>query len=153
MVQKIGLRSLAVVVFLWGAGCSTIHALDTGGVRTMPLAEFAALPGQVGAEQLTEQMPFIVHIAAGETVPMQIQLELPLATLQAGENVLQFKCDVYLYIARDAMEVSPDGVRWATMGDFDAIKELFGVGQGSFRLGFGATADEGAIVTAALVAE
>jgi hypothetical protein len=138
------------IAFVLAAGCSGIRTIDASGVRTMTVADLEALPESPDGNPFAAGEPVVVHVAAGEVLPLHLELSLPFLALEAGENRVRFARDVWLHISSDGMCISPDGQRWAMMGDFDAIKELFGFGQGSFQIGFGARAGEGAFVSAAV---
>jgi len=58
----------------------------------------------------------MVHFAPGDAVPLKLETDLPFATLEAGENLVRFDRDVYLYVAPGAFLVSPDAQRWAEAG-------------------------------------
>jgi hypothetical protein len=46
-------------------------------------------------------------------------------------------------LSRTQLEVSPDGQRWASLGDLRALKKLFGFRNGQLSVGFQATKAEG----------
>ena len=127
-------------------GCSGIRTVDTGGVPTLTIAELDAGHAGESLRGVTEGHAAIIHFAPGDEVPVEFATHLPFATLEAGTNTMRFDHDVYLYIASDSFLVSPDMQRWAFIGDFSTIRELFGGGQGTFQLGFGAAEGQPATI-------
>lgn len=126
------------------AGCSGIQTLDTSTVKTVSLAELPQIaPPEEGAE--AEGIgPMIVHVKAGERIPLRLAIDTPFAALEAGENAIVFQRDVYLYIDPSAAMLGFDGVRFARLGDWKALKKLAGVEAGQLAIGFGAGKSDGA---------
>jgi len=75
------------------------------------------------------------------------------ATLQPGVNTLRFERDVYLFLSKDGVLLSPDGERWARLEDLKALKELFGLCRGSMAIGFGVSQKDGGVLSIGLGAE
>ena len=80
-------------------------------------------------------------------MPLKAEMDTPIATLIPGDNQIRFNRDAYVHISNRMMLVSPDGERWASIGDWDVLKKLFGIEGGAFNLGFGATEEDGSFMT------
>lgn len=140
---------LAVCLTL-GAGCASgIRQLDTTGATRLTLAGLkdAAQGKRLGAA-LQGGGKVVVHVKAGERIPLRLSSRLGPLVLEAGpQNALRCERDVYVYIGGREVLLGPDGRRWARVGDWRALKKLFGMRRGgSFRVGFGARKGEGAAV-------
>jgi hypothetical protein len=137
--------ALALGIAAAAAGCSGIQTLDASTVKTVALAELpaAVAPSAEGAAPVVGPGPMIVHVKAGERIPLRLALEAPFAEIAAGENAIVFTRDVYLYIDPSAVLIGFDGVRFARLGDWDAIQELAGIEGGQLSIGFGAGVTEG----------
>lgn len=143
--------SLAVVGLALLTGCSGIRQLEVKDTPTYTLADLQT-QGDAAAARLSGQNgPTIVHLRKGEALPVTLQLGLPGVTLLPGDNRLRFDRDVYVWIGADGAYLSPDGARWAQVGDHRAMRKLFGLGKGgSFQLGLGASKDRGAFISASV---
>ncbi len=124
-------------------GCSGITRAPA--VKTVPLSDFRQNQEMIGSEIAGDGL--IVHVPAGETVPLEVAVQLPFAQVDAGENQLRFTRDIYLFISTKAILLSPDGVSFAPIYKFKSIKRLFGASQGSLRIGFGANKERGPTVS------
>ncbi|MBI5486444.1 MAG: hypothetical protein HY905_03840 [Deltaproteobacteria bacterium] len=128
-------------------GCSGIRSVDTAGVPTVTAVDLGAETVGEALGRVAQGGAVVVRFAPGDTVPLKMETDLPFATIEAGENVVRFERDVYLYVGPGAFLVSPDAERWAEAGVLEAIKELFGAATGTFQFGFGARAGEPAAFT------
>jgi hypothetical protein len=124
-------------------GCSGIRTLDTSTLKTVSLEELPQVAADAEGAAAKGPGPMIVHVKAGETVPLHLAFEVPFASLEAGENRIVFKRDVYLYIDPSTAMLGFDGKTFARMGDWKALKKLAGVKTGSLSVGFGAGKTEG----------
>jgi hypothetical protein len=126
-------------------GCTSIYHMDSTQLKVIPVSEAISEPAKwadVGKE-LQEGKDVVFHIREGQTIPLRVNMALPMATLQPGKNSLLFTRDTYLLISRSAMRISPDGQRWADISDFKSQKALFGFSKGGVSVGFHATKEEG----------
>ena len=89
----------------------------------------------------------VVHLKAGESIALELAAELPFAKLQPGDNKLSFTRDVYLFISREGVMLSPDGVSFAPLQKVKGLKKLFGAEKGFFKVGFKVSKDEGAAIS------
>jgi hypothetical protein len=135
--------AFALLVGAAAAGCSGIQTLDTSTLKTVSLEELPQIAAGVEGDAAKGPGPMIVHVKSGEKVPLHLSLDLPFAELAAGENMIVFKRDVYLYITPDTAMLGFDGVRFARIGDWEAVKKIAGVKTGSLSVGFGAGKSEG----------
>lgn len=151
-------RSIApflALVTLAGTGCARVQQLDLHGVPQRTLAEVTADPSSLAApEGGGEASPVVVHLAAGDRIPLTLRVAMPALHVEPGDNVLVFDREAYLYIVPGrSVLISPDGERWASPGDGRTIRQLFGVHHGTFQVGFGVREEGGAVATVALEAQ
>jgi len=125
------------------AGCSGIQTLDASTVKVVSLEELPQIAADVEGAAAKGPGPMIVHVKAGEKIPLRLAFEAPFAALEAGQNAIVFQRDVYLYITPDTAMLGFDGVRFARIGDWKALQELAGVKTGSLSIGFGAGKSDG----------
>jgi hypothetical protein len=125
------------------AGCSGIRTIDGSTLKTVTLAELPQVAAEAGEGPGAGPGPMIVHVRAGERIPLRLTLEVPFAELAAGENAIVFTRDVYLYVSPDTAMLGFDGARFARVGDWAALKRLAGVETGTLSIGFGAGKTEG----------
>jgi len=141
------MRAMTVIAFALlvceAAGCSGIQTLDTSTLKTVSLEELPKIAAGEDGAAAKGPGPMVVHVKAGEKVPLNLSLDLPFAELEAGENKIVFTRDVYLYITPDTAMLGFDGKRFARIGDWKALKKLAGVKTGSLSIGFGAGKTEG----------
>ncbi|MCK9461508.1 MAG: hypothetical protein M0R80_17900 [Proteobacteria bacterium] len=137
------MKTVALALLLCAAGCSGIRTLDTTTVKTFSLDELPQIAsgGVDGAAK--GPGPMIVHIKAGEKVPLHLAIDVPFAKLEAGENAIVFTRDVYLYVTPDTAMLGFDGRTFARIGDWKALKKLAGVENGTLSVGFGAGKSDG----------
>lgn len=140
---------LLLAAFVALTACSGIRTLDLKDTPTLTLPDLKT-QGAAVAERFTGKGgPIAVHLRAGEELPVRLHLEVPGLTLVPGNATLRFDRDLWVLFGPDGLSISPDGHRWAAMGDGPAIRELFGLGKGgSFQVGFGVTAQDGAFISA-----
>jgi len=136
------------MLLVWGcaalaAGCSGIRTIDTSTVKTVSLEELPQIAPPEGDAAAQGPGPMVVHVKAGEKIPLHLAFDAPFAALEAGENAIVFQRDVYLYIDPSAAMLGFDGVRFARMGDWKALKKLAGVEAGQLSIGFGAGKSDG----------
>ena len=133
-------RTILIVWFFAAAaaGCSGVRTIDSGTIRTVSLSELPQVAAEVEGSATKGPGPMIVHVKAGERIPLRLELEAPFAALEAGENAIVLRRDVYLYVAPDDVMLGFDGARFARMGDWKTLKKLAGVGKGQLAIGFGA---------------
>ena len=131
------------------AGCAGIQTIDTSGISTVALADFIADPG-ARSDQILKQ-GLIIRVPAGSTIPLRLQADISIMTLEPGVNTIRFNQEVYFYASRGKLMLSPDGKRWAHLHQPRAVKELFGLAKrGSFSIGFGASKKDGVFVLLAV---
>ena len=137
------MAAFALLVGAAAAGCSGIQTLDASTVKVVSLEELPQIAAGAEGDAAKGPGPMIVHVKAGERIPLRLAFEAPFASLEAGENAIVFRRDVFLYITPDTAMLGFDGVRFARMGDWEALKELAGVKSGSLSIGFGAGKSDG----------
>jgi hypothetical protein len=128
------------------AACSSIHLMDSTKRDVISVPDGVSEPAtweKVGKE-IQAGRDVVLKIRKGQTIPLVITLVFPGVQLKAGENSLVFSRDLYLLLSSSAMQISPDGRRWADIGDLASHKELFGFSGGDISVGFRATKEEGA---------
>ncbi|HQH28969.1 MAG TPA: hypothetical protein PLP17_16370 [Oligoflexia bacterium] len=121
----------------------------------MKLSELSAEPGKY--EKLIDEIEhgnhFILRVGPGEALPLRAAMTLPFVRLEAGNNKLVFSREVYIYLAKGVLRLSPDAQQWADIQDTDAMKEIFGVDTFNLLLGFGANQADGAFFSFSLGSE
>jgi hypothetical protein len=150
----LALSALFALAALATSGCARIHQMDVGGVPVRSLAEITAEPATLeGLREGREDAAVVVHVGAGDRLPLRLRVALPAFHVEAGDNVLVFDREAYLYIAPGRMILlSPDGRRWAAPGDGRALRELFGARHGTFEVGFGVGREVGPFASVGLEA-
>ncbi len=147
------LIAASLFLLLLTPGCAGRQKLDTTNVAQVSLAEYEADPLAFGTPMDPDAEPVIVKIPAGEKIPLKIDMSIPFAKVIAGRTRMQFTLDVYLYMGRGKFLISPDGERWAEMGDWKALKKLFNFDKGLFSVGFGVSAADGTFMSLAIKTE
>lgn len=153
--MKNGVKSTYLIasLLLMITGCTSIHRMDSTQLNVFPVSEAISEPARWAdaGRELQEGKDVVFHIREGETIPVKVNMVLPMATLQPGKNNLVFTRDTYLLISRSAIRISPDGQRWADINDVKSQKVLFGFNKGGLSVGFHATAEEGAEISVDIV--
>ncbi len=126
---------------LCAGACSSISQFDTSKMKAVEIVSSTASQEQwksVESEiNAGREVLFLIH--KGESVPLIVKVQLPMATLGAGNNILVFTRDTYLLISRAGLQVSPDGQRWANIEDLAGQRELYGYTSGSMSMGLSAS--------------
>lgn len=96
----------------------------------------------------------VLRMRRGETLPVRLTSRLGVAHLAVADGKgsspeLVLDRDVWIYIAPRRALISPDGQRWARLGDWKTMRRLFGLRGGSFQVGLGVSAARGAELTLA----
>ena len=142
------LSPLAALGLLLSTGCAGIHTLDTARIRTVSLPDYQAEIARAPEAWKLPPEGVILKVAKGLTLPLNVEVTTTIASLVPGANKVRLDRDLYLYLSPTSVELSPDGERWAVMGNFRGFQELFGAHRGgSFQLGLGVTKGEGPFVT------
>jgi hypothetical protein len=89
----------------------------------------------------------VVKVEAGQTLPLKLDLVLPMTKLVAGQNQLLFTRDTYFLVSHTKLRVSPDGRHWADAYDFNAMKKLFGFEKGDLSIGFESSGQQGGVIS------
>jgi len=147
------LTASSLLVLLLTAGCAARQKFDTTNVAQVTLKEYEADPLAYGTPMDPDAKPVIVKIPAGEKIPLKIDLSIPFAKVITGRTRMKFTLDVYLYMGKGKFLISPDGQRWAAMGDWKALKRLFNFDKGLFSVGFGVSAVDGTFMSLAIKTE
>jgi hypothetical protein len=137
-----GMAKMALTLVL-ASGCSGITTI--GPVKTLTMQELKQNGSQIAQE--IQKDGLVVHLKAGESIALGLGAELPFAKLQPGDNKLLFTRDVYLFISKDGVMLSPDGISFAPLQKVKGLKKLFGADRGFFRVGFKVSKDEGAAIS------
>jgi hypothetical protein len=143
----------SLLVLLLTAGCAARQKIDTTNVAQVTLKEYEADPLAYGTPMDPDAEPVIVKIPAGAKIPLKIDMSIPFAKVIAGRTRMKFTLDVYLYMGEGKFLISPDGERWAAMGDWKALKRLFNFDKGLFSVGFGVSAVDGTFMSLAIKTE
>ena len=131
------MNKLIFVIVLLGitlTACSSVQKPDTSRVKTIPLSEFHTLSEENTRELYQEG--FIMFIPKGTVVAVKINLQIPAAQFKAGNNVLTFTRDLYVYLSQRNMLLSLNKKDWGAVGDMDALKQIFDIESGALALNF-----------------
>ena len=148
-VHKFQSAFLIGSLLLMTTGCASIYRADITRLNVVPLSEVDAEPAkweEVGKE-LQEGKDVVFFIQKGQAIPLEMNVALPMATLQPGANSLVFTRDTYLLVSHSNMRISPDGRRWANISDLKSQKKLFGYKEGALSVGLHSTKEEGTKIT------
>jgi len=137
------MKAVALALLVCAAGCSGIQTLDASTVKAVSLEELPQIAAEAEGAAAKGPGPMIVHVKAGEKIPLRLAFDAPFAALEAGQNAIVFQRDVYLYVTPDTAMLGFDGVRFARIGDWKALKKLAGVETGQLSIGFGAGKNDG----------
>jgi len=130
------------------SGCAGVQRLDRTSIPTLTVAELRA--SKQDPAWLLKAMGsrgVVVRVRAGEELPVRLGSSIGFATLRAGDNRLRFDREVWLYLARKKVLLSPDGRRWVGLGDWRAMKRVFDMRRGTVQVGFGVKRGQGAVIT------
>ncbi len=145
---------LAVVGAAVALGCGGVQTLRKDVSQASTIEQIKANPESFVERIKNPGDGILLAIKKGETVTLRLDLKTPsIATLQPGVNTLRFERDVYLFLSRNGVLLSPDGQRWARVEDMKAIKELFGLSRGTLQIGLGVSKEDGAVLSIGLGAE
>lgn len=134
-------------------GCAGAQRVDRGAYEVVALDQLAA-DGEAFAERIQGGGdPLMIKIEAGQEAVLDLDVRLPFAAVEAGDNKLRFERDVYLLFSEGGLLLSPDGELFAPIHDFEALKEVFGFDGGQLSVGLGISEAEGARVKVLLAAE
>lgn len=136
-----GVASLVASV----SACSSVREMDVSGIPQVSLDP----PSNAKAigKAFEDGGAVVVLLRKGDAIPLVASIELPMARLESGRNVLRFSRDVWLYLSRESVRISADRRRWALLGDPEGLQEIFGLERGTVQMGFRATEADGAAIT------
>jgi hypothetical protein len=143
------LACMACALAVAMAGCSSIVQMDSTKREVLAVPDGLNEPAtweKVGKE-VQAGRDVVLKIRKGQSIPLVLTLVFPGVQLKTGENSLLFTRDVYLLISSSMMRISPDGQRWADIGDMASHRELFGFSGGDIAVGFSATKEAGARIS------
>lgn len=135
----------AILIVGLVAGCAGIQTMDTSNIETVNMTDFSADPAKYGFADGPPKRDLIVKIDKGHSVPLYLSIDSNIVKLEVDQNKIYFDRDVYLYLSKSKLLLSPDGKRWVSFGK--GMKELFGVRKTSIGLGLHANKKQGAIIT------
>ena len=140
-------HSILLPFLLLSAACSSVGPLELRDTPTLTLGELRQQPAQFG-ERIKAGEAVVVHVKAGEEVPLLVSVDIPGLTFLPGQNRVRFERDVYVHYGAGSMHISADGETWAAVGDFRGMARLFGLGHGgTFQVGAGVNATDGPMVS------
>ena len=128
-------------------GCGGVQRLDTRSVPSFTLTEMRAPEGPTRVRAALGRGGFVVRVKKGEALPVRLSTRLGVARLKSQRNELVFERDVYLFVAKRRVHLSPDGKRWVALGSWRTMKRLFGIRRGTVQVGFGVSQKDGPLVT------
>ena len=131
-------------------GCAGAPRPDPRAAHTFTLAQVRDPAAGPRLRAAMQGECAVLRMRRGETLPVRFTSRLGVAHLAGADGRLTLDRDVWVYIARRRALISPDGQRWARLGDWKTVRRLFGLRGGSFLVGLGVTAARGAELTLAL---
>ena len=149
MQENLKILLVIVLLPLFSIGCATVQRRDTAHLKVVPLAQLVDDPSQWEAigKEINDGKTILFKVAQGQRLPLKLIMDIPVGRVERSENILTFNRDLYLLLTRTELEVSPDGHRWAPLGNMRSLKKLFGFRTGQMSVGFRATKDEGTLIT------
>jgi hypothetical protein len=142
----------ATLIACLGGCASGIRNIDTAGATRLTLADLR--PGQSArlGQVMRAGKAVIVRLEAGDELPLRLRSRLgPVSLVTDGRNRLRCERALFLYVSGRQALIGPDGKRWAALGDWRAMRRLFGLRRGgTLRIGFSALKKKGAVVEVAL---
>jgi hypothetical protein len=148
------LPTVVAVLFFMLSGCSGIRTMDTSGIKAFTITSTSLSCESADlVRDITAGKDVVFKIPAGQTLPLQINIDMPMAETKGVPNEIRFKRDTYFFVSQNRMLISPDGIRWAPIHDLDAIKKLYGWSRGSLSFGLSASKKQKTRLEMALKAE
>ncbi|MBI5611112.1 MAG: hypothetical protein HY902_19725 [Deltaproteobacteria bacterium] len=142
------LVAAAALAFSLGA-CSSVQHLELRDTPMYTLADLRAKPDEAVKRAMTLTQPIAVHFKKGDELALNLGLDVPGLTLVASPTpaTVRLDRDLYGYFDGKRLWLSPDGDQWAKIDDHKGLRKLFGLGRGTFQMGAGVTAAEGAVLS------
>jgi len=149
MRERIKFAFAAVAFLIFCSGCATVHYFDSSGLDVKPLPDLVAEPDEWKqiAKVVQNGGDVVIMAPKGYSIPLKINIDIPIVNLVPGNNRIVFSRDVYILISSKTLRISPDGKQWAYIKNMEAIQELFSFAKGKFSVGFGASEKEGTFMT------
>lgn len=143
--KHVGYFLLISIVLLFK--CATIYEIDSTKLNVINAEEL--MSGKAKLEEVIKSIKNgntqVFKITKGQQIPLKVNINLPIMNIEPVKNKIIFTRDTYLLISNSEMKISPDGIRWADIGDISSIKKLYGINkQGQLSVGYGLKKDEGA---------
>lgn len=140
---------LTLVLALGAAACSSVQHLELRDTPMYTLDDMRGKPDEVVKRAMTLAQPIAVHFKKGDELALNLGLDVPGLTLvpSAQPAKLRLDRDLYGYFDGKHLWLSPDGDQWAKIDDHKGLRKLFGLGRGTFQMGAGVTAGEGAVLS------
>ena len=142
------LFSIMIMVLLIG-GCSGIQTINVNDKDIISVTDMKNSPSRWMAfyKKMGDGEKRVIKVPKGTVLPMNVTINLGIATLEPGHNKIRFNRDVYMYFQPDVVLLSPDGKAWAKFDNKKAIKKLFKIGDGKLGFGFGDKREKGTIMS------
>lgn len=136
-----------IILLILLCKCATIHEIDSTKLNIINAEEL--MTGQAKLEEVIKSIQngntYVFKISKGQQIPLKININLPIMNIEPVKNKIIFTQDTFLLISKSEMKISPDGRRWADIGDITSIKKLYGINkQGQLSVGYGLKKGEGA---------
>ena len=145
------LFSIMIIALLLG-GCSGIQTISIDEKEIISVNDMKNSPSQWAAfyKKMGDGGNSVIKIPEGTVLPMDVTINLGVATVDPGHNKIRFNRDVYMYFQPKGILLSPDGNAWAEFDNKKALKKLFHIGDGKLGFGFGATRETGTVMSLAI---
>ena len=129
------LHAAASLVLLF-SGCSHIIVLKTDNLPVFTVSDNSKIDEKEFLSSIRKGNGAVFFLKAGTEFPLELEINVPAVKLKQGKNALIVEKDIYVYIAKDVMYISPDRKRWSHVYDYYGIRDLFGGGKGKMEIGF-----------------
>ena len=125
---------LILITGLVFISCYGFQKVDTEKIKTITLSDLSSDYRLFDNEIKSEGI--ILHVPKGSALPFDVQLDIPVALFNQGNNTLVFTRDIYLYMNKSTFLISDDKNRWTRIDDMETLKKMFNVKEGSLSISF-----------------
>lgn len=148
-MKKSTLLFFVMVMTLLLGGCSGIQTINIDEKDIIAISDMENSPSRWAAfyKKMDDGKKGVIKVSQGTVLPMDITINLGVATVEQGNNKIRFDRDVYLYFQPNGILLSPDGKSWTEFDNKKALKKLFKMGDGKLGIGFGATTKKGTVMS------
>ncbi len=153
-IANVFLLGMVLTSFVLFTGCSGVQTIDTSGIKEVTITSANLASEHVDlVRNVQAGKDVIFKVPAGQTLPLQINIDMPMIKTVGVPNEIRFKRDTYFYISKNRMLISPDGTSWAPIQDLDSLKKLYGWSRGTLAIGLSASKKHNVRLEMSLIAQ